>query len=206
MANFWACFKIINENLFRFDTRVYLQDIEKPLKDDLCIGAVIGKNPGSAQPTDIEINELQPIQLERDNFLPTIKSIITKSYRFYGNINIPSDSKNRYIQVLNLFYLCDSVLDNAIEKINGYTNHQICLTENFNFHFIYYAWGEPDARINNYKIRFLNNQCKNHIWYDQRNGIIKNTIPNSEVDFPRHTQGFEHRLIVPYIAKLLNNV
>ena len=45
MTCFWAVFEQKKELTFRFDTRIYLQPIEKPSKNDKCIGAVIGMNP-----------------------------------------------------------------------------------------------------------------------------------------------------------------
>ena len=79
MGNFWAIFEEIEGDVFRFDTRIYLKPIESPETNDECIGAIIGKNPGSAKASRIS-SELQPINLERDQFLKAVRSIVTKAY------------------------------------------------------------------------------------------------------------------------------
>lgn len=38
MSHFWAKFKQIDNNVFRLNTRIYLQAISTPMKDDKCIG------------------------------------------------------------------------------------------------------------------------------------------------------------------------
>lgn len=48
MSYYWAKFKKIDDNIFRFDTRVYLNPTKSPGENDICIGAIVGKNPGSA--------------------------------------------------------------------------------------------------------------------------------------------------------------
>lgn len=48
MSNYWAKFKKVDDDTFRFDTRIYLIKISEPSDDYICIGAVVGKNPGSA--------------------------------------------------------------------------------------------------------------------------------------------------------------
>ncbi len=49
MSFYWANFQTLSGHAFRFDTRIYFEDINKPKDNDLCIGAVVGKNPGAAQ-------------------------------------------------------------------------------------------------------------------------------------------------------------
>ena len=49
---FYARFEIIENNLYRFDTRIYFNN-HSPGSDDECIGAIIGKNPGSAKPIEL---------------------------------------------------------------------------------------------------------------------------------------------------------
>lgn len=43
MSFFWARFQQIQDHDFRFDTRVYLTDVNKISEDDICVGAVVGK-------------------------------------------------------------------------------------------------------------------------------------------------------------------
>ena len=77
MNCYWAYFKEENGEIFRFDTRIYFQPIDKPSDNDECICAVIGMNPGSAKPQKINNNEIQEIILDKDKTLPNIKNIIS---------------------------------------------------------------------------------------------------------------------------------
>lgn len=45
MCHYWAKFIKIGTDYFRFDTRIYLNEIQKPNSTDICIGAAVGKNP-----------------------------------------------------------------------------------------------------------------------------------------------------------------
>ena len=100
MAYYWANFKEIDGNLFRFDTRIYLNNITEPQVGDKCIGAVVGKNPGSAISRESTvIDALVEIELAGDKLLPNVRSIILKSF--------PEIKRSQYVQVLNLFYLCE---------------------------------------------------------------------------------------------------
>ncbi len=70
MANYyWAKFENIGNNIHRYDTRVYLIEINKPSDNDKCLGAIVGKNPGSAR--GAISNELVQIDLQGDKLLPT---------------------------------------------------------------------------------------------------------------------------------------
>ena len=90
---------------------VHLKQIQKPSNNDICLGAIVGKNPGSAR--GAISNELVQIDLQRDQLLRTVKNIFEKAY-FKSGKKIPDNS---YIQVLNLFYLCDADLNNAIKNM-----------------------------------------------------------------------------------------
>ena len=74
--------------------------------------------------------------MQRDQLLRTVKNIFEKAY-FKSGKKIPDNS---YIQVLNLFYLCDADLNNAIKKYENSTS-KIDESENKNFSFIWYVWG-----------------------------------------------------------------
>jgi hypothetical protein len=202
MNYYWAQFEKRNGYTFRFDTRIYLQQIDNPSRNDVCIGAVIGKNPGSAQPTSRSNTSLQPIQLGNDKLLPTTRNIIVKAYKNAGKeIN---NGPNKYIQILNLFYLCNQLLDEARNEIKKFLpNHPICGTESNKFNFVLYSWGGPNAGLNEYKKRFVNNVLTaNHIWFEYNSGETKKTLP-CEVDSVKHIQGLSHELIVSHIAKIL---
>ena len=98
MANYyWAKFENIENNIHRFDTRVYLKQIQKPSNNDICLGAIVGKNPGSARGTIS--NKLVNIHKNGDKLLGTVRNIFLEAYKKCGK-EIP---ENSYIQVLNLF-------------------------------------------------------------------------------------------------------
>jgi len=200
---YWAQFERKEEAMFRFDTRIYLQPIAKPSTKDVCIGAFIGKNPGSAQPTNPKVSILQRIQLGNDKMLPTIRNIMIKAYNKAEKEIIP----NSYIQVLNLFYLCDPLLNQARRRMQEFPpNHPIDCSENNDFPFVFYSWGGPNDGINCYKNRFIKNiRTNNHIWYDKNAEKTKTTKP-SETDFVKHIQGLPHCKILPQIATIIKNI
>jgi len=202
MNHYWARFEKHNKDLFRFDTRVYLRPIDKPCKEDICIGAIIGKNPGSAQPSDFKNATLQPINLGNDKFLPIARNIMIKAHEKAG-INL-DNCPNKYIQILNLFYLCDNTLKDAITKIKPFLpDHPICCSENKKFNFIFYSWGGSNAGINTFKNRFLDKPKTNrHIWYDKNCNKVKYVIPQID-DFAKHLIGLSHDAIVHGITKKL---
>jgi len=63
--SFWAEFVEIGKDIFRFDTRVYLNRIRSIESRDPCIGAVVGKNPGSAKSVAVG-KGIQPIKLKQN--------------------------------------------------------------------------------------------------------------------------------------------
>ena len=79
MPLYWAKFKKNNGHTFRYDTRIYLTDIENISDHDICIGAIVGKNPGSAKATYISNTSIQPISLDGDKLLPTVRNIFLKA-------------------------------------------------------------------------------------------------------------------------------
>lgn len=66
MSLYWVKFELKNNHLYRFDTRIYLKPILYPSDKDICIGAVVGKNPESAKPYDNNSSSIQIIKLEND--------------------------------------------------------------------------------------------------------------------------------------------
>lgn len=198
MSNYWAKFVIKNNHLFRFDTRIYLKSVLSPTEKDCCIGAVVGKNPGSAQPFDKHSSAIQKIQLNNDQLLPNIKSIFVRAYE-RGEKMIP---KNAYVQVLNLFYLCDRNFDQAIHKLESHPNHAICGTEEKHFPFLWYVWGGQKRKLNLYKSRILNIKSDKHFFLDTHTEKVVSVAPRYS-DAARHTQGMRHDLIVPFISTIL---
>lgn len=202
MSVYWAKFEENQGNVFRIDTRIYLKDIDAISDSDYCLGAIVGKNPGSAKANNLLTNKLQPIDLDGDKLLPTVRNIMMKSYE---ENNIPIIN-NAYIQVLNLFYLCDENLNRAIEKIKNIDEfmHIEDDSENKSFPFVWYVWGGYNKKLSSFKERFFNLDTKNNFFYDHENKIIKNFVP-LDADFAKHTQGLKHDFVIPYISKILKN-
>jgi hypothetical protein len=125
---FWAEFAESGKDVFRFDTRIYIDPVSDIEDKDCCIGAVIGKNPGSAKSAAVG-NGIQPIELDGDKLLPSVRNIVLKSY---GEAGIQPPQR-AYIQVLNLFYLCNPDLGQAVSALKKNQNAANCPTENLFF-------------------------------------------------------------------------
>lgn len=201
MSYFWAKFEKIDDNIFRYNTRIYLSNIENVDDNDSCIAAIIGINPGSAKANDTCNSELQKINLDGDKLLPTVRNIFLKAYMEVG-IEKP---KNAYIQVLNLFYLCDENKEEAIRKINNLLEIKTDNMENQEFNLIWYLWGQEDGRINHLKTRFKDIKSSYNIFYNQVEKTVSFYKPEIN-DFPRHTRGLAHNNIVPHIANILKKI
>lgn len=201
MSHYWARFQKVNNDIFRYDTRIYLKPSNSPREDDVCIGAIIGKNPGSAVATCLDKTSLQKINLDGDNLLPNIKSIFLKAYE---KSNIPID-KNVYIQVLNLMYICDKDLSQAIKKILDHKNPTICLSEGKYFPFVWYVWGSDDVKLNPCKKRFVALNSDAHFFINTKTEEIISRRPTSN-EPARHPQGMKHNLVIPYISEILISV
>lgn len=196
---FWAEFKQIENDVFRFNTRIYLNYINEIECSDLCIGAVVGKNPGSAKSSDIN-NGIQPIILDGDKLLPTVRNIVIKSYDMSG-VSIP---QRGYIQVLNIFYICERNIGCATTKL---VNNKICpndMAENISFPWVWYVWGGKSKYLNPYKYRFSKLKARNHFYYDKDMSTVI-TQPATESSFAKHTQGLRHDDIVPHITHLIKS-
>lgn len=197
MHLFWAEFQTLGDNVFRFDTRIYLDPIDEPSVNDICIGAIVGKNPGSASSDQLN-NGIVPICLDGDKLLPTVRNIVLKAYA-HSSTDIPSKS---YIQVLNLFYLCDPDLSNALKSIQKYGNPKVCIQESNQFPWLWYVWGGENSQLSPFKNRFQSINAKKAFYFDPRQAQIIENVPDTN-DFAKHTQGLKHELIVPYLSSML---
>lgn len=198
MHCYWAIFRKIENNIFRFDTRIYLNPVESPAYNDICIGAIVGKNPGSAMPSCFSKNTLQKIDLQGDKLLPTVRSILSKSYQNSGK----PIYDNYYIQVLNLMYICNKDLSQAVKEIRNYSDPVICDSEEKKFPFVWYVWGNDDKFLNEYKERFYNLVTCSHFYFNTKTKEVINGPPRLK-DSARHTQGLSHKLVIPYISNII---
>ena len=197
MGHYWAKFEEIDGHLFRLDTRVYLTDIDYPTDSDNCIGAIVGKNPGSAKPREFEPGNLfTEIKLDGDKLLPTVKNIIQKSMNTTDGI--------QYVQVLNLFYLCNKDLHQAINSNKLFESPILCPSESKYFPWVWFVWGGSNFHLNKYKERFATLNSQKLFFYNKNQKEVIDRFP-AHNDLAKHTQGLPHGEIVPYFKKMLNN-
>lgn len=214
MPQYWARFEsrtIGDERyLFRFDTRIYLQDVDECKDTDPIIGAVVGKNPGSARPFDSESNSLHPIELGRDQMLPRIEKILQRAIRDSAS-RIP---RRGFIQVLNLFYICNQELKEA-KRLLRYLDHVVtCLSERSKFPWLWYAWGRPKkdfSRRHKELTRRFNGIRATHRFFLEQQPLSADSskdklwkISPRVDDCAKHTQGMRDKLVVRYISELLS--
>ena len=169
-----------------------------PNAKDVCIGAVVGKNPGSAKPSARGITTLQPILLDGDKMLPTVAGVVAKAFAAAGKRPRPGE----YIQVLNLFYLCDSNLAAALRRISQCPSAINCETEVNQHSWLWYVWGGPDPKLASYKERFANANTQHHFYLDKLSGRVVATPPGSK-GFAKHTQGMVQEHVIRHVAGLL---
>ena len=203
MTCFWAVFEQIDGCVFRFDTRIYTQPVKNPSANDKCIGAVVGMNPGSAKPTNYKSKALQRIDLGYDKTLPILKNIFSKAYNVNGRTE-----KNEYIQVLNLFYMCNKNATEAKKEIQKYSLEKyLCYSEKNKFAFIFYSWGLQKG-LDDYKTRFLRSDgdlTTNHIWLDKNSNKVNLSKPNIN-DKVKHPLGLTHKVLLPKLSEMLNKL
>ncbi len=201
MPLYWARFVNGGSNgIFRLDTRVYLHDVARCMATDFAIGAVVAKNPGSARPSDVGARALQPIALENDKLIPTVRSLVAKSYREAQR----SPPKNGYIQVLNLFYLCDKQFNRAIRAATQMVNPRIDPAETKPFPWVMYLWGEFENRKARFIRRFSELDSQNHFYFDKNLDDIVCDVPG-DGSFAKHTQGLNHEPVVQHLASLITS-
>ena len=194
--SFYASFINYEGFLFRMDTRIYLNENDHPNNNDRCIAAVIAKNPGSAIPQ--VLNGLAPLNLNGDRLLPYVRNRFLNSYRNM-NLIIPNGV---YIRVWNLFYICNPILQRAINDYNSIQNPPICPSEaNPTPPILWFAWGS-DPALNHLKERFLNIQINHSFYYNNANAAVEVGIPAINVNV-RHTQGLPKIPIENHLATLI---
>ena len=179
------------------DTRVYLAPRPSLDGEGRCIGCVIGKNPGSAVP---EQHRRGPVamDLQGDRFLPNVRAIVSKAYARVGLDADPGD----YVQVLNLFYLCDRNLTQALGKLRDAGPFPRCTTEDGAFPWAWYVWGGNDKRLNSLKNRFHGLNAKQRFFFDGATRRIVDRVPEPG-EMARHTQGLPHEPAVAYLSTLI---
>jgi hypothetical protein len=193
--DYFARFENINGNLFRFDTRIYLNDYDTS-KSSMCVGAIVGKNPGSAIPK--VLNELAPLELDGDRMLPTVRNRFIDGYKL-AQKNIPINS---FVRVWNLFYTCDPDLDSACYKASSFKSLPICTTENESVPIFWYGWGGNDQRLNSFKERFMTKEWPHTFFYDHTESRVSKAKPTIN-SFAKHTQGMPSKPVNEHLASVV---
>lgn len=192
--SYCARFEEFDGRLFRFDTRIYLE-AHIPNEPDICVGAIVGKNPGSAKPTQLGV--MAELDLDGDKMLPSVRNRFVAAYQKSG-VHIPV---NAFVQVWNLFYLCNPNLSAACSAIDSFANPPICSSERLAPRVVWFAWGGSDSRLNPFKERFLS--CGHpSFYYNHQVGEVERRVPLAE-DFAKHPQGMPATPIVNHLASLV---
>jgi hypothetical protein len=177
------------------DTRIYLSTAPRLQRDGSCVGAIVGKNPGSA--CGVPTGNWQSLSLGKDRLLPTVKNIFVAAYVGAGK-TIPD---NAYIQVWNLFYLCDPNLTAALRALRAIATAPICLTETTYVPIVWYAWGGSDSRLNQFKARF-SPTAKHEFFFDKHTATVQPRRPTVH-DFAKHTQGMPWAPVIAHLGRIV---
>ncbi len=191
--------------LWRFDTRIYGAPIERPRRGDRPLGCIVGKNPGSARPFPERTGNppgntpaLEAIELGSDRFLPTVRAIVRKSH---GEADLEWPARH-FVQVFNLFYLCNRNLREAKAHFSAIDHSPRCPAERRRMPWTWFAWGGPDAQLDPLKLRFTHRRWRDPFFYDTASDAVQRNAPGTD-DHARHTQGMPHRDLVAVLARLL---
>ncbi|MCD0462052.1 hypothetical protein U8335_23760 [Roseiconus lacunae] len=190
---------------FRFDTRIYLEETTHPSKRDRAVAAVIGKNPGSAMPTETDCLTRLNLDDPSHGRLPrTVRRCFLLAYERAGL----SPRAGDFIQSWNLFYLTDPDLKAAkvsIGEMERYHSLPICASEQIIPPIVWFAWGRPEKeKLAKYAIRFLQHDIQNPFYYCMSSKRIVTDIPAPQVG-AKHTQGLPVEPIVGHLAGILKS-
>jgi len=191
---YFALFTNVDDHLFRLDTRIYLNDSDRPGLNDTCIAAVVAKNPGSAAPKNLGV--LARLQLGKDKMLPTVINHFIAAYKQAGK-NIPQGA---FVRVWNLFYLCCADLRDAIRRYGRVRTPLFCQSENSCPSLVWFVWGGSDPALDSMKLRFASLPAAYPCFYDWVDRVMKTGIPRPS-DFAKHPQGLARSAVVPFLAE-----
>jgi len=191
-----ARFEEIEGVLFRFDTRIYLGAYD-PSAKGVCVGAIVGKNPGSAAPQ--KLGELAALELKGDKMLPTVGNRFLEAFEL-ARKQVPV---NAFVRVWNLFYVCNKDLGQALMTAAQLSSRlPMCESEGDAVPVVWFGWGDSDAELNPFKRRFLAHSYQQAFFYDGRQKKVIGTQPK-EGDFAKHTQGMPAALVNAFLATLV---
>ena len=197
-SRYWAAFERRGDDLFRFDTRIYGDAVDRPRRGDRPLGCVIGKNPGSALPLCWQENALLPIALGNDRFLPTVRSVVHKAYAANGLL-WPHDG---YVQVFNLFYLCNRDLRQARNRLAQLRESPRCPAERRRQPWAWFVWGGADPLLDPLKARFRRRAWRAAFFVSSDSASVTCRAPRT-LEHARHTQGMQLAAPVAQLATLV---
>jgi len=175
---YYAKFSEIGADLFRFDTRVYLQG-GNPSEESECVGAVVGMNPGSARPRFRD--QHHELDLGRDKMLPYVRNRFNHAFRLAGMV----PPWGAYVQILNVFYLCNANSCDAIDRVSNLADAPTCSSEFQRFPITWYAWGAEDQALAPLKARFLERRDGASIYMRRDRKSFGRTVPGP-MEFAKH--------------------
>lgn len=190
-----ARFESISGHVFRLDTRIYLEHHEPTNRSGVCIGAIVGKNPGSARPAELGI--WAPLQLNGDKMLPTVRNRFRAAYEKARKAIPP----NAFVQVWNLFYLCDADLRRACSSVTAIPNPPCCPTESARPALVWFAWGGSKPHLDCFKQRFISAHRRGFFYSKISNSVVGHVPSISE--FAKHPQGMPEKPVVEYLSSRL---
>ncbi len=187
------------DETFRLDTRIYLDACDSPRQDDKeCVAAVVVKNPGKATSRS-DTRDWEPLILDGDNTLPLIQGLFFDAYAKAGK-PIP---KNAFIQVWNLFYLCNPDAKEALAALEKVPAPPPCPSEErLKPKVVWFAWGKCNScsgsdikRFDCLKTRFRKEHYENSFYYGHEKSTqyvagearIFPGVPSDD-DFAKHPQ------------------
>ncbi len=192
---YFACFRKHNGCQFRLDTRIYIRD-DQPSGEDVCVGAIVGKNPGSANGK--QFDRLAPISLDGDKLLPFVRRRFQNAYKRAG-IKIPSGA---YVRVWNLFYLCDKNLKAALDAYGKVKRPLGCASESAWPPIVWFAWGPPREEFAAMQTRFRRRGIEHPFYFDMDLGEVVAGVPGPERRV-KHTQGLRGAPVEEHLASIL---
>ena len=196
-----ARFQLLDGRLFRFDTKIYLGESQSPCGPGVCVGAFVGKNPGSAS---LAAGDRQGVgRVIQDHTLRMIRYRFTAAYSL-ARIPIP---KNAFVRVWNLFYLCEPDYAEARRVLGKMGSNGLeCETEKVDHpEIVWFGWGGADKKTVPCKARFQKKEPAHPFYFDRAAGKICRRVP-SEFDAAAHPQGLPLEPIVACLAAMLRNL
>jgi len=193
---YFAHFRMHEGHQFRLDTRIYLRESDEPCDRDTCVSAIIAKNPGSANPT--QFNRLTRLSLDGDKLLPYVRNRFIAAYARSGS-EIPNGA---YIRVWNLLYICNPDLKDAIAAFKTVKKPLVCDSERAMPRVVWFAWGPPNPKLNQFTSRFIERTVECAFYYDIGTKKVVTSKPK-QTSKVKHTQGLPKEPIEMHLARIL---